>query len=126
MPSLSIQKCLDYLGRACLAAIFIIAIPVKITNFSNVVSSIVSRGIPEPIALVLLLLAIVLLIIGTILLIFSNNQKIGASLLIIFLVPTTIIFHIVPFQTQAVFVNLGLIGGLIIAMTRPELKEGEW
>jgi len=34
---------------------------------------------------------------------------------ILFLIPKTIIFHVFPFHQRAVFINLGLIGGLIIA-----------
>ena len=45
-------------------------------------------------------------------------QKIGSAFLLLFLIPTTIIFHVFPFHQRAVFINLGLIGGLIIAALR--------
>ncbi len=121
-----LHKSIDVIGRICLAAVFVIAIPVKITKFSSVVEAIAGRGIPEPLAAFLLLCAISCVIAGSALLIFSKDQKIGASLLLIFLIPTTIIFHIFPFQPKAVFMNLGLIGGLTIALTRPKLTDGDW
>jgi len=50
--------------------------------------------------------------------IFGEKQKIGSVFLLLFLIPTTIIFHLFPFHQRAVFINLGLIGGLIIAAIR--------
>tara|TARA_B100000530_G_scaffold242927_1_gene158717 strand:- start:33 stop:212 length:180 start_codon:yes stop_codon:yes gene_type:complete len=50
--------------------------------------------------------------------IFGGNQKIGSLFLLIFLIPTTIIFHMFPFHQRAVLMNLGLIGGLIITALR--------
>ena len=48
----------------------------------------------------------------------GENQKIGSVFLLLFLIPTTIIFHLFPFHQRAVFINLGLTGGLIIAAIR--------
>ena len=62
--------------------------------------------------------AIICLILGSGFFIFGENQKIGAVFLLLFLIPTTIIFHLFPFQQRAVFINLGLIGGLTIAAIR--------
>ena len=50
--------------------------------------------------------------------IFGENQKIGSIFLLLFLIPTTIIFHIFPFHQKAVLMNLGLMGGLIITALR--------
>ena len=47
-----------------------------------------------------------------------RKTKIGLVFLLLFLIPTTIIFHVFPFHQRAVFMNLGLIGGLIIAALR--------
>ena len=66
----------------------------------------------------MLFASIILLIIGSFLLIFSERTKLACSLLLIFLVPTTIIFHLVPFQFLAVTRNLSLIGGLLIAIDK--------
>ena len=108
---------LDFVGRAFVASLFVQAVPGKVTGYASTVDFIVSRGIPEPLAAFLLLAAIVVLIAGSILFVFARNTKIGASLLLLFLVPTTLIFH--TFPVDAGFVrNLAVIGSLILAITR--------
>jgi len=62
--------------------------------------------------------AIICLILGSGFFIFGENQKIGAAFLLLFLIPTTIIFHVFPFHLRPVLINLGLIGGLIITALR--------
>ena len=64
--------------------------------------------------------AIICLILGSGFFIFGEKQKIGSVFLLLFLIPTTIIFHVFPFHQRAVFINLGLIGGLIIAAIRKQ------
>ena len=114
----SIKSFLDFFSRVSISAIFISAIPGKINDFERTVEYISSNGIPEPISSILLVGAIICLILGSGFFIFGENQKIGSVFLLLFLVPTTIIFHIIPFDQRAVFMNLGLIGGLIIAALR--------
>ncbi len=113
-----IKSFLDFFSRVAISAIFISAIPGKINGFERTVEYIISKGIPDPIASVLLVGAIVCLIMGSGFFIFGENQKIGSVFLLLFLIPTTIIFHLFPFHERAVFMNLGLIGGLIIAAIR--------
>ena len=108
----------DLLARIFLSAIFVISVPVKVVNFHSVVDSIIGRGIPGPIAVLLLISAIACIIGGSFLLVTGKNQLIGSSLLLIFLIPTTIVFHLFPFQLQRVLMNLGLIGGLLLVLTR--------
>ena len=56
-------------------------------------------------------------------LIFGSDHRIGATILLIFLIPTTIIFHLFPFQSQAFYMNLGLIGGLLLVFSvRPPIQ----
>ena len=114
---------LNFLAKLLLSAIFVNAIPGKITNFGSQAQYITSRGFPEPLSNLLLIAAIALLISGSILLIFSNKTKLGCSLLLIFLVPTTIIFHLVPFQLMAIARNLSLIGGLLIAIDKTNVNS---
>ena len=109
---------LNFLGRLFLSAIFVNAIPGKITNFSAQTDFIVSKGFPESIAAILLSLAILTLISGSILLIFTKKIKLGSSLLLVFLIPTTIIFHLVPFDIFPVVRNLSFIGGLLLALDK--------
>ena len=114
----SFKSFLDFFARVSITAIFISAIPGKINGFEKTVEYISSRGIPDPISSILLIGAIICLILGSGFFIFGENQKIGSVFLLLFLIPTTIIFHVFPFHQRAVFMNLGLIGGLIIAAIR--------
>ena len=111
----SIKSFLDFFSRVSISAIFISAIPGKINGFEKTVEYISSKGIPDPISSILLVGAIICLILGSGFFIFGNNQKIGSIFLLLFLIPTTIIFHIFPFHQKAVLMNLGLMGGLIIS-----------
>jgi len=113
-----IKSLLDFLARVSISAIFISAIPGKINGFVRTVEYISSKGIPQEIASILLVGAIICLILGSGFFIFGGNQKIGAIFLLLFLIPTTIIFHVFPFHQKAVLINLGLMGGLIIAALR--------
>ena len=114
----SIKTFLDFLARVAISVIFISAIPGKITGFGRTVEYISSKGIPDPIASILLVGAIICLTLGSGFFIFGGNQKIGSALLLLFIIPTTIIFHVFPLHQRAVFMNLGLIGGLLISALR--------
>ena len=114
----SIKSFLDFVSRLSISAIFISAIPEKINGFERTVEYISSKGIADPISSILLVGAIICLILGSGFFIFGENQKIGSVFLLLFLIPTTIIFHVFPFHQRTVFMNLGLIGGLIIAAIR--------
>ena len=114
----SIKSFLDFFSRVSISAIFISAIPGKLNGFERTVEYISSKGIPEPISSILLVGAIICLILGSGFFIFGENQKIGSLFLLLFLIPTTIIFHIFPFDQKAVLINLGLMGGLIITALR--------
>ena len=116
----STKTFLDFIARVAISSIFISAIPGKLTGFSKTVEYISSKGIPDPFASILLVGAIICLILGSGFFIFGEDQKIGAIFLLLFLIPTTIIFHVFPFQQRAVFINLGLIGGLLITALREQ------
>ena len=116
-----IKTFFDFFARVAISSIFISAIPVKITCVAKTLEYISSKGIPDPIASILLVGAIICLTLGSGFFIFGGNQKIGSAFLLLFLIPTTIIFHIFPFHQRAVLMNLGLIGGLLItALREPE------
>jgi len=114
----STKSFLDFFSRLSIAAIFISAIPGKINDFEKTVEYISSKGIPESISSILLVGAIICLILGSGFFIFGENQKIGSVFLLLFIIPTTIIYHVFPFHQRAAFMNLALIGGLIISAIR--------
>ena len=116
----------NLIGRILISAIFIYAIPSKIINFERTVEVISNKNIPHTLAPFLLLLAIIDLIFGSTLFISGFKQRLGAYLLLIFIVPTTFIFHFSPFQIKAVLMNAGLVGGLILSINNVKglsLKE---
>ena len=94
--SLILSQTLDFFSRAFMAAVFVNALPGKLNDFFATLDYISSRGVPEPLAGVLLLCAIVVLAVGSILFVVGSNTRLGASLLLLFLVPTTLIFHTFP------------------------------
>ena len=110
-------KLFDFVGRVLFSFLFAQAVPGKVAGFPSTVEFIVSRGIPEPLAAFLLGAAILVLIAGSISFVFAPNTRLGASLLLLFLVPTTLIFHAFPVDAGLVR-NLALIGGLFLAITR--------
>ena len=114
----SIKSFLDFFSRVSISAIFISAIPGKVNGFKKTVEYISSKGIPDQISSILLVGAIICLILGSGFFIFGENQKIGSIFLLLFLIPTTIIFHIFPFHHKAVLMNLGLMGEFIITVLR--------
>ena len=113
-----IRDFLDFISRLAISSIFIWAIPGKITGFGKTVEYISSKGIPEPISSILLVGAIICLTLGSGFFIFGEDQKIGAAFLLLFIIPTTIIFHIFPLHQRALLMNLGLIGGLVVTALR--------
>ena len=106
----------NLIGRILISAIFIYAIPSKIIDFESTVEVISNKNIPPSLSTFLLITAIICLLFGSILFISGFKQRLGASLLIIFLVPTTFIFHFSPFQIKAFLMNAGLVGGLILGL----------
>ena len=104
-------------------AIFIYAIPSKIVNFEKTVELIISKNISHYIELFLLVSAISCLIIGSILFISGFKQRLGASLLLIFIIPKTFIFHFFPFQIKAILMNLGLVGLLLLGLQKAKVNS---
>ena len=113
---MNFEQTKNLIGRILISAIFIYAIPDKIINFERTVEVISNKNIPTILSPFLLVLSIICLIFGSILFISGFKQKLGAYLLLIFIVPTTFIFHFSPFQIKAILMNAGLIGGLILGL----------
>ena len=123
---MNLEQTKNLIGRILISAIFIYAIPGKILNFGRTVEVISDKNIPSTLAPFLLLFAIIFLILGSILFISGFKQRLGAYLLLTFIIPTTFIFHFTPFQIKAVLMNAGLIGGLILGLNNVKsnsLKE---
>ena len=106
---------LPLFGRICLCLIFFNGAFGNFTTFSETQGRMAEMGLPIP--TLLLLGNIVFQVIGALSLLLGLKVQLGAVILIIFLIPTTVIFH--PFwadagESIAFFKNLGLIGGLLL------------
>ena len=123
---MNFEQTRNLVGRILISTIFIYAIPGKISNFAQTFEVISNKNIPPTLPPFLLVLAVICLIFGSILFISGFKQKLGAYLLLTFIVPTTFIFHFFPFQLKAVLMNTALIGGLLLGLNNVKansLKE---
>ena len=113
---MNFEQTKNLIARILISAIFIYAIPGKIIDFDRTVKIISNQNIPPTLAPFLLFSSIICLFFGSILFISGFKQRLGASLLLLFIVPTTFIFHFSPFQIKAILMNAGLIGGLVLGL----------
>ena len=108
-----------YLSRILLSAIFIISGTMKIYDIDGTLKYMQANGMPF--TMFFLVCAIILELSGRILLLTGKFEKAGARLLILFLVPTTLIFHIDFAQRMQVIQflkNSAIISGLVTVLTK--------
>ena len=111
-----------FIGRILLAILFVVSGFNKIAGFENTVGYIASKGLPLPqlgavIAIVIELSTGILLVIGW-------QARWAATVLFLFLIPTTFIFHNFwsveaaqkPMQTIQFMKNLCIMGGMLYIM----------
>ncbi len=112
------QALIPLVGRILLASIFLWSAIKSIRTFETTADMMQSHGIVVP--QLLLLGAIVFLLLGSIAVILGIKARWGAVLLILFLIPTTIIFHPPTGDEESLIhfmKNLGLMGGLLLIVT---------
>ncbi len=103
------------IGRTFLATIFIHAAVNQIFDFANTQTMMAEKGLPF--ATVLLVGTIIVQIVGGLSLVVGYQTRWGAWLLILFLIPTTLVFHNfwdVPSEKIDFFKNLSIMGGLLM------------
>ncbi|TWT75939.1 Inner membrane protein YphA [Posidoniimonas polymericola] len=89
---MSANAVLTVVGRAMIAVIFLMsAVGNKIPQFNNVAGYMASEGVPAP--QVMLFGAIVFLIAGSLSIIVGYRARLGAGLLLVFLILATYFFH---------------------------------
>lgn len=116
----SMQKNINLIGRILLGLIFLMSAIGKITDFEGTSAYMAAQNMPM--VPVFLVGAIVTLLIGATSLILGFKARIGATLLIIFLIPASLIFHAFwtlegdAVQPQMInfMKNLSIMGGLLI------------
>jgi putative oxidoreductase len=106
---------LNRIARVLLCLVFIHAVIGKLTGFAGPAAAIAAKGLP--LAPVLLVAAIVLMAVGSVLVISGWRSRLGAILLLLFLVPTSLLFHgdvADAGERIQLFKNLAIIGGLLL------------
>ncbi len=110
---------LDGLARTLIGLIFVHALFGKLGGFERVAGRIAAQGVPA--ASLTLVAAMVLLAVGSVLLISGWRTRLGAVLLLVFLIPTTAIFHgdVGDLAERIQLLkNLAIIGGLLLVANR--------
>jgi putative oxidoreductase len=106
---------LNRIARVFLCLVFVNALLGKFTGFAAVAGGIAAKGLP--LAPVLLVAAMALMAVGSALVISGWRARLGVWLLLLFLVPTTLLFHGDLGSAQEriqLFKNLAIIGGLLL------------
>jgi putative oxidoreductase len=114
----------DGIARVLIGLVFVHALVGKLSGFSAVAGKIAAKGLPVP--SLLLGAAVVLLIAGSALLISGWRSRLGAVLLLVFLVPTSLIFHGEvgdPLQRIQLLKNVAIIGGLLLVANAPDARR---
>jgi putative oxidoreductase len=113
------------LGRIFLAGIFLISGYHKATHFSETVERMAQAGIPF--ADLMAVGAIGMEMVGALMVATGYRARVGAILLILFLIPTTLIFHPPNVAGQLIqfFKNLAIMGGLLIVFGASGREEKE-
>jgi len=106
------------IGRILLVLIFLQSGIGKVGNFAGTAKYMASHGMPLP--TLFLIGAIFFELVGSITVITGYFTRFGALLLIIFLIPTTLIFHTHftdPMQKIHFMKNMSMFGGCLILLT---------
>jgi len=101
-------------GRILIAAIFVMAGVMKLGDPAGTGAYMTSQGIPEGLAVSLLYLAAFVEIIGGLMVGFGYKVRLAGIILFLFLIPTTLIFHLFAHQPTQVLKNLAIMGGLLV------------
>jgi uncharacterized membrane protein YphA (DoxX/SURF4 family) len=102
-------------ARICLCLIFFKGGIANLLAFDSTLEFVAGRGLPLPGLMVWG--NIIFQLVGATLLLLGLKAKWGAVILILFLIPTTFVFHnfwINPGEVNAFLKNIGLIGGLLM------------
>lgn len=106
---------LNRIARVLLCLVFVNAVIGKLMGFGAVAGMIAAKGLP--LAPLLLAAAMALMAVGSALVISGWKARLGAVLLLLLLVPTTLIFHsdvADNMQRIQLLKNLAIIGGLLL------------
>ncbi|NCJ07748.1 DoxX family membrane protein [Synechococcales cyanobacterium C] len=111
------EQAIPTLARLLLAGIFVRAGVSHAMDLPGMQQAISAKGFPSELALVAAIAATIILLLGGTSLLLGLRVRWGAIALIIFLIPTTLLFHgnVLDSSEGTQFLkNIGLIGGLLL------------
>lgn len=116
------QHVATLVGRILLSAIFLASGINHILHWGQSIAAMDAQGVPLP--NLLLVLAVTCMLAGGVSVLVGLRARLGAMLLILFLIPTTLLFHNywavgseeMTNQMHHFMKNLGLIGGLLMVV----------
>jgi putative oxidoreductase len=114
------------IARVLLSGIFLKAGINHAFDFMGMQQTIIAKGIPAFLATGMALGGIILLLAGGLSILLGYKVRVGAKLLILFLIPATLLFHLnfADQMQQIQFLkNLGLMGGLLLLI---QTGAGYW
>lgn len=112
------QKYSPLIARTAIALIFLHSGFGKLSNFGGTQEQIANAGLP--LAALVAFFTIAFQLLGGVSLILGYKARIGAGLLLAFLIPATLVFHnpiADPGQMIQFLKNLAIIGGLLMVIT---------
>ncbi|MCW9705214.1 DoxX family protein [Fodinibius salsisoli] len=120
------RNILQLIARILLSSIFFVSVISKITGLEGTIQFMAAKGIPLP--SILIWGAIITEFVGALALITGYKMKEAATLLVLFLVPATFLFHNFwtmegqQFQMQMMsfMKNISIMGGLLLLASFPE------
>jgi putative oxidoreductase len=116
---MNLQNFVALVARTFLALIFVHSgIGKLFFGFAETQEQIAEAGVPLP--LLMLIFTIAFQILGGIFIIIGYKAKLGAILLLIFIIPATLVFHnpaVDPSQSIDFWKNLAIIGGLLMIIS---------
>ena len=120
--SISKPSLLNRIARVLLCLVFINAVIGKLVGFTDTAGAIAAKGLPLAPALVVL--SMLLMAAGSALVISGWRSRLGAVLLLIFLIPTTLLFHSNAGDAAEriqLLKNLAIIAGLLVVIDQENI-----
>jgi len=102
------------LGRIMLAFIFVQSGIGKISGPAGIMQYMASAGLPRALVPELFVLSVVVELVGGLMLIFGWRAELAALILLLWMIPVTMIFHVSTGQTIEWEKNLAIMGGLLM------------
>ncbi len=102
------------LGRFMLSLIFLIAGSEKFANMVRTQHYMAAMGMPHSIVPPLAYIAAVIEVTCGLAVLLGFQARVAAIILFLFLIPVTIIFHLIPHEMVQVWKNVAMMGGLLM------------